>query len=590
MEVAMKIKKLMAKEFSKALVLVSLFSLFSFLAYPEKLTIAYTGNSYSALYPCRVCPASVGGGLSRRAQVIKDLKDSEQNLIVIDGGNFTAGGIYDRDSMNPASDKKRSLLYYQAMDKIGYDLAGLGENEFIFGEKFLKSNTGKLKFKFISANIDAVKASPYQIRKFGTLTLAIVGLSPESIYKRFGLKVRGYQEALEEALGKIKEKVDLIILVSPIGDVENKELAKKFPQIKAIISSGPTLDNAAYTKIGDTYVFRPAYQAKELRLIEVSRNADKTVNLEYKAVKLPLDLKEALEMKDFLPSCFKDADCRSRKGLISKCQNPAEVASVCSYYDAQKIAATVIIDKQCSFCSIEATVKMLKDNFLGITLKTLDYRDKKAKKIIAEYKVSELPFFLIDSSLKSEAKFDKFSSLFEEKKKVLIAKKELSGLFLFLNRKVAKNQIDLFLDLYEQKAGEILEKLVKFSQANKIKFVLHFIARERKEAGYPLEEVKVALAVKEIYPQKLNVYLKERIVNIKNSSWIDTADALSMDYQKIKKLKGSAKLKKSIEKNNKLPIELAIGEGNIILVNNHKIFKVFNIDVNNREFKKLFSK
>jgi hypothetical protein len=295
-------------------------------------------------------------------------------------------------------------------------------------------------------------------------------------------------------------------------------------------------------------------------------------------------------MKDFLPSCFKDEDCRSRKGLISKCQNPAEAASVCSYYDAEKIEVTVIIDKRCSFCSVEPTLKMLKDNFLGITLKTLDYRDKEAKKLIAEHKVSELPFFLLSSALKNETKFNKFSSLFEEKKAVFVAKKELSGVFLFLNRKEVKNRIDLFLDLYEQKAGDILKELVNFSQEKNIKFVYHFIARERKEAGYPLEEVKVALAVKEIYPKKLNAYLKKRIASIKNSSWIDTADTLGMDYQKIKKLKGSAKLNKLIEKNNKLPQELVIGEGNIILVNNHKIFKVFNIDVNNQEFKKLFSK
>ena len=59
-----------------------------------------------------------------------------------------------------------------------------------------------------------------------------------------------------------------------------------------------------------------------------------------------------------------------------------------------------------------------------------------------------------------------------------------------------------------------------------------------------------------------------------------------MSYKKIRDLIISPLMDKLISKNKQLAEELMIGNGNVILVKNNRIFRVFNID--KEELKSLF--
>ena len=113
--------------------------------YSEKIVIAYTGNTYASLYPCGTCPASVGGGVARRATVLNE-SAKEANLILVDSGNFTGSGIFDSKSVSPKQDQKRTLFYYKAMSQMGYEVVAVGENEFSFGSDFLSNSAKKSSF------------------------------------------------------------------------------------------------------------------------------------------------------------------------------------------------------------------------------------------------------------------------------------------------------------------------------------------------------------------------------------------------------------------------------------------------------------
>lgn len=574
------------KESVSVLVILSFFLILP-KAYSQKLTIAYTGDSYSALYPCQSCPYSVGGGISRRATAIKKLKSEQDNVIVIDSGNFIGGGFFDSKSINPDMDKKRSLFYCNAMDKIGYDVVAVGENEFIHGESFLKNIINSSSFKLVSSNMVFEGVMPYYIKEVGALKVGVVALSPQVIYKRFGVDIGQYEDALREVIEEIKDKSEFIVLLSSIESSENIRLAKKFPKIKIVISSRPALNNSGTQVIEGTIFLGAYYQGKELGVLDLNIEDGKILDWDFKNISLAMDVEEDLEIKSVIPACFDDRDCQAREGLVSKCENPGEISALCGYYEAEKIDAVLITDEKCAFCSVDTPKKNLKDNFVGIQYKTLHYEDEEAKSILKKYDAETLPIFLIDSALENEKRFKDYEQLFEKRKDKLLLKKEFSGIFMFLNRKGIKDRIDLFLDFCGIESSAIIENLIKFSEEENSDFAIHFIISPDKDYDYCEEETKIALAVKDVYPDKFFEYVHLRSQNIKKISWINTLDEMGMDYNRIKKVFKSKNMEKILKKNSILAEELGINQGNVLLINNNRIFSVYGLKL--EELKMLYN-
>lgn len=255
--------------------------------------------------------------------------------------------------------------------------------------------------------------------------------------------------------------------------------------------------------------------------------------------------------------------------------------------ETKAIEALIITDKNCSFCAIQMPQDLLKNKFPGMKFETIDYKENQAKRLIAQHKIQTLPCFLIDPLIKEEKSFDKLQLLFEEgnTKKVLL-RKGITGICMYLEREEVPKKLDLFLDFHEKGSSEVLDILISFSRENKIDLELHFIISQDKKIGYPKEEVRVALAIGELYPGELNNYIYRRIKDIENISWIDTAEKEGLSYKKIRELIISPVMSELVSANKRLAEELMVGDGNVILIKNNKIFKVFN--VNKEELKGFF--
>lgn len=553
--------------------------------YCHKLTIIFTGNSYASLYPCGHCPASVGGGVTRRATLLKELKDTYQNVVLLDAGNFTAGGSLDETSISSQMDKKRSLLYYQAMQSMGYEVVGVGEQELNFGLDFFKQNMDK--FKYISANLAIKGLKPYHLEEFSKFKVAFIGLSPQSIYKKYGIEVKGYEETLLSVINELKDKkVELMVLISALGDIENRRLAEKFPQIPLLISAGPTLDTAPTESVGGVLLARVSYRAKELRGLDLTIENNKIVNMNLVRKFLSLDVAEEQSVKKSIPSCFQDSDCAKKEGLLAQCQNPGDAKSVCAYYEAEKIDAVLISDSTCSRCATKATTKLLKELFLGIQFKVLNYEDSEARQLIERYHIESLPAFILPAAIKEHTQYKQIAQFVTEQDNKIILKKELAGIFLYLKRKEIPKQIDFFLNMDDGETLKHLETLNNFSRANKVNLALHFFISPQGSAEQNRENIKLALAVKKLYPAKFFDYLLIRLKNFHSIYWVDTLDKLGLDYKKVRNLAKSNTIEEALKENEKMLQELGITSGNVLLINNRRIFRVISIDA--EELKQFF--
>ncbi|MBU1367657.1 MAG: hypothetical protein KKB89_03405 [Candidatus Omnitrophica bacterium] len=284
-------------------------------------------------------------------------------------------------------------------------------------------------------------------------------------------------------------------------------------------------------------------------------------------------------------------------------QDPKTPASKCASCEAKKIKAKkevqeikegkheviLITDKECPFCSIEAPKKFLKDTFAGIDFKILHYQDKTAEEIIKKHGIESLPLFILPSRIKEEKEFPKIANFLEEKEGNLFLKKELSGVFFFLNRREIPQKIDFFLDFYERGTEKIFKDLLDFSKSNKITLSAHFIISRKFKGQHPEAEINIALATRKLYPRKFFTYLEERLtdINITGISWPESAAEAGINYKKIKKFVKSKMTEQLFAENQEFLKELEISEGNVILINNNRLFRAF--AVNKEELKEFFN-
>src|SRR3990167_6921923 len=111
------------------------------------------------LYHCD-CPREPDGGVARRAALVRELRTKYPGALLLDSGNFFAGGPYDNYSQNTQLDKERSLINLQAMALMRYDALALGEAEFNFGWDFFKENTAVFGPAILSCNFTKGKVLP----------------------------------------------------------------------------------------------------------------------------------------------------------------------------------------------------------------------------------------------------------------------------------------------------------------------------------------------------------------------------------------------------------------------------------------------
>ncbi len=564
-------------------ILIFLFSILSpFLLYGEKITILYTGNTYATIYPLGDSPGSVGGGIARRAFLIKKLRQREKNILLLDAGNFTAGAPLDEHSVNLDLDKKRTRVYLKAMEKIKYDAVLLGEGEFTFGLKNLKDTLANYRINFISSNLKFPKVRPYLLKKVGKIKVAILGLTYSSDEEN--IKLLSYYETLKRLILRFKKKVDLFVLLSNMPEDINREIVNQFPQIKVIISTGYTISTSPYQRQKDTIILRPSYQGKDLRIVELTLTEGDIKNVNFRIERLPLDLKEDTELKNIIPQCFASFDCGSKEGIQFQCINPGSLQAYCKEVKAQIIEAVLLTDPNCSLCNSDLIEAFLNKNLGKVRLDKISYRSHRGKLLVEKYNISTLPTFIFSKDIEKHNNFSRFSKFLNKKDDAYLLKTTFSGIFLFLKRKPISKRIDLFASLCDDGLQKLVKELKTMAERRNFSLNFHPIVSKNKDnfiakGGLAeLEEIERLLALKVLYPDKFWSYLTKRLENVESSWWPSILEELGIDYRKIKDFIKAKEGISFLEEEFRLQKDLKINRGIAILVDNKYIFGVYQVN------------
>ena len=136
----------------------------------DHLTILHTNDTHSQIEP----KANDQGGYARRMGLIKEERKADRNLLLLDAGDFCQG--------TPYFNFYHGRVEINAMNRMGYDAATLGNHEFDNGLDTLAAVLQMAKFPIVCANYDftgtamegAVQA--YTIIRKGGLKIGVFGL------------------------------------------------------------------------------------------------------------------------------------------------------------------------------------------------------------------------------------------------------------------------------------------------------------------------------------------------------------------------------------------------------------------------------
>ncbi|WP_265018802.1 5'-nucleotidase C-terminal domain-containing protein [Cognatishimia activa] len=98
--------------------------------------------------------APTQGGLSRIATLVDRIRDEQPNCLLFDNGDFLQGTPICDFVASGDIQLKEGHPVIEAMNRLGYDAAGLGNHEFDYGPQFLKTTLGSANFPVIGSNIN----------------------------------------------------------------------------------------------------------------------------------------------------------------------------------------------------------------------------------------------------------------------------------------------------------------------------------------------------------------------------------------------------------------------------------------------------
>ena len=222
---------------------------------------------------------------------VRGCRDTVEQVLLVDAGDRWTGNAYVDRVQLPG----RPMV--ELMNGLGYDVATLGNHEFDFGQAHLGGVVDSLcAFTVVCANLtsDTItfpQVAPWTILERDGLKIGFVGVvtnyegqgTPAGNKSSYvGLRFSDPQQAAIEAADALRERVDVLVLLSHMGHDRDFELLARENRYDLVIS-GHThefLDTVVCgTQLGQTYKDLRNVGAATLRL-----KGRKVVSVEYENI------------------------------------------------------------------------------------------------------------------------------------------------------------------------------------------------------------------------------------------------------------------------------------------------------------------
>ena len=179
----------------------------------------------------------------RLAAAVEACRDTAQLVVLVDAGDRWTGNAYVDRAATPG------MPMIALMNRLGYDVATLGNHEFDHGQAFLGRMIDSMAFEVVCANVTSDTCTfpqlpPYVVLDKDGIRIGFVGVvtnyegpgHPAGNASSFeGLEFPDPQAMAMKYAAELRPKVDLLVLVSHMGDDRDVELLGKETRFDVVI-------------------------------------------------------------------------------------------------------------------------------------------------------------------------------------------------------------------------------------------------------------------------------------------------------------------------------------------------------------------
>ncbi|MEH7382837.1 bifunctional UDP-sugar hydrolase/5'-nucleotidase [Bacillus sp. JJ1533] len=165
-------------------------------------------------------------------------QQNNEEMLLIDIGDHI-------DRFHPISEASYGKTNVKLLNQLQYDYATIGNNEGItMSYEHLDSLYEEAEFKVLLANLFDQNgklpswALPYDIYILPSgFKIGMIGLTVHYIglYKLLGWNIKDALVVLRETLDELKNKADMILLLSHLGINEDEQIARDFPEVDVLL-------------------------------------------------------------------------------------------------------------------------------------------------------------------------------------------------------------------------------------------------------------------------------------------------------------------------------------------------------------------
>ncbi len=304
------------------------------------VTILFTNDLHSQLLPMPQADGSTVGGYARLMTLIKEQKQIDPNAILVDGGDFSMGSLFQTAYTT-------SAIELRMMGAMGYDVTTFGNHEF----DYLPEGMAQMLNTAAKHEVPAIVNGNYQAPATGELADALenYGVKEYVLIERGGVYFAVFgifgedadacapnsgmtlldpadnaQRIVDEAKAECKEKYGaepVVIALSHSGTEggkgEDYELAKAVSGIHVIVSGHTHTTLTAPIEVNGTYIVSAGEYGKNLGVVKLSHRQGKTALVSFELLPVIEEIAEDAEIAAMVQDFKKtvEADYLSHYGL-----------------------------------------------------------------------------------------------------------------------------------------------------------------------------------------------------------------------------------------------------------------------------------
>lgn len=229
----------------------------------------------------------------RLATAVEACRDTAQLVVLVDAGDRWTGNAYVDMAATPG------MPIVALMNRLGYDVATLGNHEFDHGQAFLGRMVDSMDFRVVCANVVSdtctfPKLPPYTVVDEDGLRIGFVGVvtnyegpgHPAGNASSFaGLEFPDPQQMAVKYAAELRPKVDVLVLVSHMGDDRDAELLAGGASQYDVVIGGHTHEQVD-TLINGTLLTQTGKDLKNIGVTTVRMKGRKVAGVDFRIIPL----------------------------------------------------------------------------------------------------------------------------------------------------------------------------------------------------------------------------------------------------------------------------------------------------------------